>query len=111
MMMLMILNWIPAMPMMPSIHTQLMNMGMKETSVSSILPYISNKTKNTSKEVINAIFEKSELIISTKRRARYCLSSTVTCAEFSKASYTCCFLSGKAFTSVTTVVLPGFSVI
>lgn len=105
------LNWIPAIPMIPSIQTQLINMGIKETNVSSILPYISNKTENTSNEVINAILLKSELMISAKRLARYCLSSTVTSLFVLKAVIYFLSFPGTVFTSVTTVDLSDFSVI
>ena len=75
----------PAMPMMPSIQTQLMNMGIKETSVNSIRPYMISKTKNTSREVINAMLVKSALMISTNLLVRYCLSEQLHLVRFQKS--------------------------
>ena len=54
-MILTILNVMPKIPMMPSIHIQLMNMGIKETSVNSIRPYVINNTTKTRMEVIKAM--------------------------------------------------------
>ena len=104
------LNFIPAIAIMPRIQTQLKSIGIKAININSIRPNVRNKTTATSIEMIHAILLKSSLTIFVRRCVKNWRSSTTASLSFSSAAITCCLFSCGTFKRFTTDACPSFSV-